>query len=109
MTLWEERAGRNEALFREVNERVLDLASDIGQLAGNTQFVCECSRDDCTEQITVPLTVYEAVRADPRRFLILRGHENVQIETVVERTDGYLIIEKEGPAARIADRTDPRV
>ena len=108
MSLWEERAGRNEALFREVNERVLELAANLGDLVQHAQFICECSREDCTEQIAVPLTIYEAVRADPRRFLLLPGHENEQIETIVERTDGYLIVAKEGPAARVADRTDPR-
>ena len=108
MSLWEERAGRNEALFREVNERVLELVPGGEEKRGSADFVCECSRDDCTERMPVPLAVYEAVRSDPRRFLLLPGHENDRFETVVERTAGYLIVEKEGSAGRIAERTDPR-
>jgi hypothetical protein len=105
VSLWEERAGRNEALFREVNERVRDLAGDH---RGSAEFVCECSREDCSERIHVPLAVYESVRADPRHFLVIPGHENDLLETVGERTASYLVVEKEGAAGRIADRTDPR-
>jgi len=54
------------------------------------------------------LAGYEAVRADPRRFLVLPGHENDQFGTVVESTASYLVVEKQGQAGRIADRTDPR-
>ena len=108
MSLWEERAGRNEALFREVNERIAELGTD-GEPASSAGFVCECSREDCTEQIQVPLAVYQTVRADSRRFLLRPGHEIDGLEVVVvERSAGYVVVEKDGVAGRIADRTDPR-
>jgi hypothetical protein len=103
VSLWEERAARNEALFREVNEQVRRVA----QPAYSAGFVCECSQDTCAERVQVPLSVYEAVRSDPRRFILLPGHEN-QFERVVERADGFLIVEKEGVAGRIAEANDPR-
>jgi hypothetical protein len=105
--LWEERAGRNEALFREVNERVLEL-TDLGDLVRKGEFVCECSRDDCRERLSAPITVYEAVRANPRRFLVKPGHETTELEVVVEQTPEFFVVEKDGAAGRVADQTDPR-
>lgn len=106
MSLWEERAARNEALFHEVNEQIRRLA-DSGGPPATCDFICECSQDTCSERIHIPMHVYEAVRAAPRRFIVLPGHDS-DFEHVVERADGYLIVEKEGAAARIAEQTDPR-
>ena len=79
----------------------------MAQPAYSAGFVCECSQDTCAERVQVALSVYEAVRADPRGFILLPGHEN-QVERVVERVDGFLIVEKEGVAGRIAEANDPR-
>ncbi len=103
MNLWEERAARNEALFREVNEQVEALA----ERGGTASFICECSSADCMERIEVPLPVYEHVRADSRRFIVRTGHE-AEFEHVVERHGHYSIVEKEGDAARVAESNDPR-
>jgi hypothetical protein len=106
MNLWEHRAARNEALFREVNESIERLADDSGG-ASEAGFVCECSDDSCTELVHVSLSVYEHVRANPRHFLVRPGHER-ELDNVVERHPTYLIVAKEGDAGRISDRTDPR-
>jgi hypothetical protein len=107
MTLWEERAGRNQALFREVNERVEELheARSDDELAN---FVCECADDSCVERIPVPLRIYEQVRADPRRFIIHPGHQHSDVEQVVDSHDRFLVVEKHGTAGRVATATDPR-
>jgi hypothetical protein len=108
MNLWEERAARNEALFREVNEQVRRLSDAQGDpTGGEVACVCECSDDSCTERLHVTLAVYEGVRADPRHFLVAPGHDTA-IEHVVRSGDGYAVVEKEGAAGRIADQTDPR-
>lgn len=108
MNLWEERAARNEALFREVNEQVDSLSQRQGSDAEEELlFICECSDDRCTERVGVPRPVYEDVRANPRRFLILPGHDQ-DFEQVVERTERYAIVEKEGRAGEVAEQTDPR-
>jgi hypothetical protein len=108
MSLPEERAARNEALFREVNEQVRSLAGrqDSAPSEGLI-IICECSDDSCTDRLSLGLADYEAVRADPRRFFVMPGHEN-DFERVVERFDGYSIVEKEGQAGRVAEQTDPR-
>lgn len=107
MTLWEERAARNEALFREVNEQAEQLGHAWQQPGEPPLFICECADDGCTERLSAPADVYRQVRSNPRHFLILPGHEHAEIERVVTTTDDYVIVEKTGQAARIADRTAP--
>jgi hypothetical protein len=107
MNLWEERAARNEALFREVNERVEE--THAVQSGGTAEFVCECPDGACTERLEVSLATYERVRSSPLLFLVAPGHERVEVEHVVERGDGFSIVRKDTPAAaRLAEKTDPR-
>ena len=108
----EERLGANEALFREVNERVAEVAERF--IAGDTpdsrfDFNCECGDRDCAEQIALTVAEYEAVRAEATRFAVVPGHEVPDIERVVERHSNYLVVEKEDPDAEdVARETDPR-
>ena len=103
------RQARNEALFREVNERIVELESgyerDDSLLIG---FVCECPREDCSELVELTHGQYEAVRNSPRRFVVVPGHEDGDIANVVERHTSYLVVEKQGEAAEVAAEQDPR-
>ena len=107
---FEERVARNEALFREVNENVQQLAERFSTAPdAPAGFVCECADDACTSLVDVPLEVYERVRRDPRRFVVLPGHVLGEIERVVEETPGYVVVEKSTPTAvKIVERHDPR-
>ena len=104
----QERLARNEALFREVNERVREIAEVHGADDHVYEFYCECSNADCTFQLRATLTEYEAVRAHPRRFLIAPSHSLPEIETVVERHDGWWVVEKHGEPAALVEDLDPR-
>jgi hypothetical protein len=42
----------------------------------------------------VPVETYEAVRANPRRFVLRPGHEIVDAEDVVERSARFVVVEK---------------
>lgn len=103
----ERQAGRKEALFREVNEEVRDLAAPAADPGEAIGIVCECSDGACTERLQVPLRVYEETRAHASRFIVATGHDGA-FEHVVSRGDAYVIVEKEGDAARVASETDPR-
>jgi hypothetical protein len=37
---------------------------------------------------------YQRVRSDNDRFVLVPGHENAQIERVVERNTGYVVVDK---------------
>jgi hypothetical protein len=76
---------------------------------GTAEFVCECADGACTERVTVPLATYERVRSDSYLFLVAPGHERPELDLVVERGDGFVIVRKDTPtSARIAEQTDPR-
>lgn len=102
-SLWEQRAARNEALFREVNENIADLEERFDS-TGEVEILCECANADCTERVALDPATYRRVREHPRRFFVRPGHEEFGIERVVEQHPHYLIVEKIGPGGDIADR-----
>jgi hypothetical protein len=104
-SLWEQRAARNEALFREVNENIARLEERHEGSEAEIDFICECSSDLCTEHIAVDKKTYERVRENPRRFIVLPGHVDETLESVVETHPGYVIVEKTGAAGNIAEQT----
>jgi hypothetical protein len=101
------KLGLNEALFREVNERIERLSRDRPD--AQLRIVCECSNLECDEQLTLTVAEYEFVRANPVRFVVCRGHEVAEVERVVDERDGYIVIEKRlGGPAELSEATDPR-
>ena len=103
MGVGEERAGRNEALFREVNENIARLEERLPGVGENMPVVCECARADCTTQIEISLDEYASVRRHPNRFIVASGHQEPAIEHVVQTRGEYVVVEKEGVAAAAAD------
>jgi predicted ThiF/HesA family dinucleotide-utilizing enzyme len=95
----------NEATFRKVNEG-MEVGQDPG---GMLTFICECGRLGCNRLLELTRAEYEGVRANPRRFAVLAGHEIEDVERVVERHDRYLVVEKAGDVeAEVVENTDPR-
>lgn len=101
------RFAANEAVFREVNEGIErgQWPSDEGAPVG---FRCECSGLGCNALLTLTLREYEHVRAHPRRFVMIPGHEIPQVETVLETQADYVVVEKRDEAGRKAEASDPR-
>ncbi len=101
----EVRVGKNEALFREVNERIREITT----YDGDVEFLCECGDQGCTQPIVMSLAEYESVRSDPTWFFVVPGHEVADVERVVEQTDRFAVVEKlPGQPASLAVETDPR-
>jgi hypothetical protein len=98
------KAARNQALWREVNERIKAVA----ETSGEVDFLCECAMMDCTETVTMSMAEYERIRSSPTEFPIKVGHDLPEIESVVEASDGYVVVQKKGAAAEEAARLDPR-
>ena len=103
----QERLSANESVFREINEGI-ERGQWPGEEDSPTGFRCECARLGCNELIELTLHQYERVRSNPRRFILVPGHENLEVETVVERAPGYLVVEKLDQAGDRAVETDPR-
>ena len=92
------RAARNQSLFREINERLLELgASGDEELK---RWNCECAAVGCVEQIELTLAEYEHLRASPVRFAVMPGEQHVlpEVEMLVERNRRYWVVEKIGEA-----------
>jgi hypothetical protein len=94
MTVSLERLARNQAIFREVNERLREIANPA---ASSSEYVCECSSVDCHATLELELSDYEAVRSMPNVFVILPGHELLDVERVLEENDHYMLVEKTVP------------
>jgi hypothetical protein len=99
---------RNEALFREVNERIEDVSSSVALDEQLMEFLCECDSTACMEKISATRAEYEAIRTDATHFIVLPGHEDHDVEHVVQQTELFLVVEKEGQAAHEAQEGDPR-
>jgi hypothetical protein len=104
----EERLARNEVLFRDVNERIEQIAVPQGPDPHVFEFLCECSNVDCTLRLPMTLAAYEEVRSDSALFVVAPGHDRPEVEEVLRRTDAYQVVKKEGEAAQLAAARDPR-
>ena len=84
-----------QVLRRALNDRVR------GRRTGAEEFVifCECGRASCRDAIRDGLLVtaelYDAARQVRTQFLIKHSHA-VATDRIVERRDGFLIVEKFG-------------
>lgn len=103
----QQRLAANEVIFRDVNEGI-----QRGQWPGEAEkavgFRCECARLGCNALLELTLAEYEQIRSDPRRFVMIDGHEMPSVETVVQRLRGYVIVEKRDQAGERAEASDPR-
>ncbi len=100
---------KNEALFRDVNEKVREIDNAHGGATSElAEFLCECGNADCLERVPMTLHEYERIRSNPVHFAFLAGHENPEVERIVERTDRYVVVEKVAGERDIGRETDPR-
>jgi hypothetical protein len=101
----EERIARNEATFREANERIESIAATHSLDGGAIPFICECADPACTTLIHLTLRAYRDVRTNARQFVVATGHESSSgtSSAIVERRDGFMVVEKQGLAGEIAE------
>jgi len=103
------RIAENEIRFREINERMARDVRDIVDPQERLDLVCECGFDTCRETVGMRLGDYDHERADGRHFFLVPGHEIEDLERIVERREGYAVVEKKGDAATVATEHDPRL
>lgn len=102
-----EAAARHQVVFREVNERIAELTGLLNETGVNL-LICECSDPTCAESLEITQEEYEAVRAEPARFVVRHGHELPEVERVIGGNARYLVVETIGAAAAIAEAGNPR-
>ena len=62
------RIGLNEAVFREVNERLADLEESFPKPGRKLDLICECGDASCASRLEMDHEEYERLRADPATF-----------------------------------------
>jgi hypothetical protein len=105
-----ERVARNDAAFREANEKISETVAEHG-LDGLLPFICECADPKCTDILQLTPEEYRAVRARSTTFINAHGHHVVAGPhvRVVEEYERYAVVEKVGRAGEIVKELDRRV
>ena len=105
-----QRIGFNEAVFREVNERVREVSDAFVDTADTPlPLACECGDATCVERFEMSRDEYEELRADASLFAVVPGHEAPDVEDVVARRGEYDVVRKRPGGPRdLAEATDPR-
>jgi hypothetical protein len=104
-----QRLAANEVLFREVNERIRQLTRKSPAANGEArEFTCECANVSCGEHVPVSLLEYERIRAHPNQFLVVPGHLDLDVETVVAERGAFWVVEKHMLVGEQEGDLDPR-
>jgi hypothetical protein len=106
-----ERAARNQARFREYNERIEPHnATHVWVDPPYADWVCECANEECLERVQLTVPEYESVREDPAHFLVAPSDRHVlpEVERVLARHERYWVVQKEDRAADVAEALDER-
>jgi hypothetical protein len=105
----EKRIARNDATFRQANERISAIAPEY-QADFRLPFVCECADATCREILRLFPDQYDEIRANSRHFLQAPGHDVADrgAAAVVAERDNYVIVEKTGHAGDVAEAMDGR-
>jgi hypothetical protein len=106
----ERRKAANEAVFRNVNERIEALQHSFAVAEREPlQMICECDQLDCMERVAIGVDAYELIRSQPDQFIVTPGHVDSEVDEVIGVTSNYLIVrKKKGDARDVAVETDPR-
>jgi hypothetical protein len=94
------RVAENEALFRQVNERVVGDRRP----AESFEILCECGNAECMEHIDVTTEVYMRARGQRTDFVLKAGHAQPDLETVIEEHEQFVLVRKVGEAAALVTK-----
>ncbi len=109
----ENRVTKNEAVYRDLNERVRQIDRDMlgdDPLPDSdaVECFCECADPDCTVRLRVTNSEYESARRNPLAFIVREEHALPQYEQVVERHDDRFVVVLKTAGKQVARETNPR-
>jgi len=96
------RLGKNQALFRAVNQEIEHIA-EAQTTARPLSFLCECASPACGAYIELAQGEYESIRQNPTHFFVLPEHVFPEVETIIDNRDCYVVVEKFGAGAVVAE------
>ena len=95
------RAGRNQSLFRALNEKLSDINDTLSTVTETFVISCECADTSCVEMLDIRPDEYRG----PRRPALVRRPPEPCLPGGGERDqamDGYVVVEKFGAGAAVA-------
>ncbi len=101
------RLAENESIFRLANERMADWEERQREDARELYF-CECGRTECRQKVELLKADYERVRSESSDFLVVPGHEFLEVETIVEAHEEWVLVRKNPDVREQVEATDPR-
>jgi hypothetical protein len=101
---------QTQSIYREVNERVVEISEQRPLYAPAHDAICECAKPECSEPIAITAEEYERVRAHGTWFAVAPSEHHVfpEIERIVDKNQGFWIVEKVDGAGAVAEELDPR-
>jgi hypothetical protein len=94
MATRQKRLAENQDRFRRANDRLHERVRTLVRERQRIPFLCECADESCTEPVSLTTAEYAAVRGSDAHFVVVPGHQAVDVEDVVEQHDRYAIVEK---------------
>lgn len=98
MTLSPQKRIQNEATFRELNQRIKQNVSRMMAKEDkdnfDVKFICECSNMQCVDNVEITVHEYEEIHNSPAQFIIKKGHEQKDIESIHLKGKRYLVVDK---------------
>jgi hypothetical protein len=80
-----------QVLRRDVNVRI----RSVGDASGTIGVFCECGRRRCADQIQLAAQAYSDVLGSSGRYVVSPGHEDLDAERLIDRHDGYVVVERD--------------
>jgi len=94
-------------MFRAANREIEEAGKEAaGDREGVLEVLCECGQEGCSGLISLTVAEYDGTHVQDDRFIVLPGHENPEIESVVERHGEFLVVDKFGEAGEIAEESE---
>ena len=84
-----------------MNEQIRHVTTRFGVHVPALLILCECDDPECLERLEVPTRVYDEIRGDEGRFVVIAGHDEDVSERVLA-SDGYAVVRRAAPVLRLA-------
>ena len=99
-----ERVRKNEAAFKQYNERRKAFEAHLTEPGDVIPFVCECGDAGCYDGLPLTIDEFDEAHSARMRYAVKPRHVMPDYERVVQQYDSYWIVEKYDPGEAPAER-----
>jgi hypothetical protein len=92
------KRAENEVVFKQQNESIKRQTSRLlpheDKATFPVNFTCECADENCREQVQLTIVQFNRNSKNSKHFIIRPGHEQPDVEHVIEMGEGFNVVEK---------------